>query len=883
MTPSTAVPPAATTTSMPPDPTLTPTTVSESTTIPSPTVVTALPTTTAVEGAVDESDVDTTDSPTTSQVEATSTSAPAELAVAVAVEATASGSISGTVTDEDGNPLRGVSVSVQRDYRLPVVGSAETSVDGSYQIALSAGVYFVLFRGDGQHLGEWYDNAEDFFSATGVAVATGAMVTGIDAQLTEHGTISGIVTDANGDPVEGVQVSAGGFLASTRSDGSYLITVLFPGSYTVAFRDVDDRGFAPEWYDDANNEGSATPVEVDAGEAVVGIDAQLAQGGSISGRVTDESGNPLAGITAMVGGWHDQRAVTGTDGSYQIRGLAADSHTVQFQDSETGGYLGEWFQDAPDEASATPVVVGGGQAVSGIDAQLAVGGSIGGMVTDESGDPLAGIAVTVGELDNRSTSSEADGSYQIRGLAAGSYTVQFQDLSNGDYLGEWFDDALDQASATPVVVGGGQAVPGIDAQLAVGGSISGTVTDANGDPVVAVSVTVEGMVVDGSWSGGSAETLADGSYQIRGLAAGSYEVRFGDPADRYLTEWYDNAYFYESRTLVVVGDGKAVVGIDAQLSEGGSISGTVIDVNGDPVEGIEVSTSDGSSLTASDGSYLITGLIPGSFTVFFRDVDDVANRGYLPEWYDDAVNESSATPVVVADGEAVVGIDAQLSTGSSISGTVTDEDGIPLAGIKVSVRGPVRRSVTTGPSGLYRLAGLTAGRYVVQFEDLDDGYVAEYFDDADRKWKATRIVLDEGAVVSGVDAQLAQVSSIGGTVLDKRGRAVAGVSVTLYSASGRRYGSEMSARDGSFVFEATDVPGGNYTLYLRDPAHRYRSGWYGGAWVPRYAPRFTIGLAELFSFDPPEQIDVEFVVERRPHHWKFHGHRWPVSTWSGVS
>ena len=223
-------------------------------------------------------------------------------------------------------------------------------MDGSYQIgALSAGVYFVLFRGDGEHLGEWYDNAEDPFAATGVAVATGAVVTGIDAQLTEHGTISGTVTDANGDPVEGIQVSAGDFSSSTTSDGSYLITVLFPGSYTVAFRDVDDRGYAAEWYDDANNEGSATPVEVDAGEAVVGIDAQLAEGGSISGRVTDESGDPLAGITAMVGGWHDQRAVTGADGSYQIRGLAADSHTVQFQDFQNRGYLSEWFDDAPDE------------------------------------------------------------------------------------------------------------------------------------------------------------------------------------------------------------------------------------------------------------------------------------------------------------------------------------------------------------------------------------------------------------------------------------------------------------------------------------------------------------------------------------------------------
>ena len=73
-----------------------------------------------------------------------------------------------------------------------------------------------------------------------------------------------------------------------------------------------------------------------------------------------------------------------------------------------------------------------------------------------------------------------------------SYTVQFEEVQNGGYLSEWFDDALDQASATPVVVGDGQAVSGIDAQLDIGGSISGTVTDANGDPVMAVQVIVDG-------------------------------------------------------------------------------------------------------------------------------------------------------------------------------------------------------------------------------------------------------------------------------------------------------------------------------------------------------------------------------------------------------
>ena len=41
---------------------------------------------------------------------------------------------------------------------------------------------------------------------------------------------------------------------------------------------------------------------------------------------------------------------------------------------------------------------------------------------------------------------------------------------------------------------------------------------------------------------GFAVRQRDGSYHINGLSAGSYTVQFDDVEDRYLTEWYDNAY-----------------------------------------------------------------------------------------------------------------------------------------------------------------------------------------------------------------------------------------------------------------------------------------------------------------------------------------------------
>ncbi len=208
------------------------------------------------------------------------------------------------------------------------------------------------------------------------------------------------------------------------------------------------------------------PVEVDDGEAVVGIDAQLAEGGSISGRVTDESGDPLAGVTVHWRGGTTNAQPPRPMARTRSAGWRAYSYTVQFQDFQDRGYLSEWFDDAPDQASATPVVVGGGQAVSGIDAQLADGWFDQRQGHRSVWRPASRISASrLGELSSQSAFTEDDGSYQIRGLVAGSYTVGFEENQGRGYRSEWFDDAPDDASATPVVVAEGEAVSGIDAQL----------------------------------------------------------------------------------------------------------------------------------------------------------------------------------------------------------------------------------------------------------------------------------------------------------------------------------------------------------------------------------------------------------------------------------
>ena len=232
---------------------------------------------------------------------------------------------------------------------------------------------------------------------------------------------------------------------------------------------------------------------------------------SISGVVTDSAGAPLQGIyAASEPGRRLRLRLVSRRRTGRIRSRDASGFVhVQFQDY-SNVYLREWFDDVASQASATAIELAAGEAVTGVDASLSKAGSIAGVVTDSAGAPLQGIYVY------ESTSFRGDihscgwfvSDHRSRG---GSYQVRFN--GSNDYLGEWFDDAADQASAAAIVVAAGEAVAGVDASLAKAGSIAGVVTDSAGAPLQGIYVYVSASVP-------LCDTAADGSYRIGGLAAG---------------------------------------------------------------------------------------------------------------------------------------------------------------------------------------------------------------------------------------------------------------------------------------------------------------------------------------------------------------------------
>lgn len=107
--------------------------------------------------------------------------------------------------------------------------------------------------------------------------------------------ISGTVTDTSGDPLESICVDAlptsPGAFTLTDADGHYTLERA-PGDYKVFFSDcMFSHSVIDEYYDNQPAQETANPVQVLAGEAIEGIDAELASEPTDTTPPTTDDGN----------------------------------------------------------------------------------------------------------------------------------------------------------------------------------------------------------------------------------------------------------------------------------------------------------------------------------------------------------------------------------------------------------------------------------------------------------------------------------------------------------------------------------------------------------------------------------------------------------------
>ena len=216
------------------------------------------------------------------------------------------------------------------------------------------------------------------------------------------------------------------------------------------------------------------------------VNAELATGGEIEGTVKAPGGVAAAADVQVCteGGTTNSCAFTNASGVYTIKGLEEGNYEVRFVGSEAANYAPQYDENAPSSVGAKQVHVVVGGVTKAINAELHPGAHITGQVTAASGGAkLTGIEVCAdGEGSTPGSGcaeTGAGGEYTISGLAGGSYKVEF--LPNYFEGFELFEapNYLEVAEEDVSVVAEATR-SGVDAALASGGQIIGTVTAASG-------------------------------------------------------------------------------------------------------------------------------------------------------------------------------------------------------------------------------------------------------------------------------------------------------------------------------------------------------------------------------------------------------------------
>jgi len=339
------------------------------------------------------------------------------------------GRIEGRIVDENWNGLDGATVTLE-DYDTGEVFATTTSYNregndpGYFNFnGLSSAIDYLVWataptrviRYAKMHCSGTYDRDQ----ATRYQLNPGDNIWLNDISLPYGGSISGTVYESDGTtPIAGANVTVqswedtGGdawvsVVKTTDASGTFTVPGIPLGSYRVS---ALATGFAIEYYAAASSVIDPTATEqvtISPGTVdVVGIDFALDAGGTISGSVSNTSQQPLAGckimampVVAETGGpagggdmgfYSPFVAETDATGAYSIIGLPFGDYNILAQGGANAQYVSEWYDNQLIPENATSIsLLAETPDITGINFELALGGSITGIVVPDGGLPVS--------------------------------------------------------------------------------------------------------------------------------------------------------------------------------------------------------------------------------------------------------------------------------------------------------------------------------------------------------------------------------------------------------------------------------------------------------------------------------------------------------------
>lgn len=578
------------------------------------------------------------------------------------------------------------------------------------------------------------------------------------------GSISGTVLDEEGKALEEATVEVWGqqverdyyfgfplekityaklHTLTTDAEGRYSIGALPTGIYRIQASIPESMYVATFWKQARDYDPMGIPV---SGEEVTGIDVVLPLGGRISGRISK-----IEGLSAdlyriaiyqvddegRLQSVHSEDFEVGTD-EYLTEPLVAGTYRVcaatQSRDfpHDISSVSSECYNDhVTGFEGAADVVVEASKATSNVDFVLGESeqyAQISGTITSSEGGPAVGVKVFAYPApDGRGPRREAVetdslGRYLLDRLVPQAYYLNFL-TDDTPFFSEYYSDTQTLDEAHEITLLPGELASNVDAELALGATVTGNVLIQGERPPVNGWVRIDALGT-GRFGRSAPVDPATGEYQIWGIPSGTYVVEansFQEPLGS-LSGFYGGPT-YEDHVPLSVTVGSTVRNIDIVLAEGlyeGQIHGTVASGEGALV-GIRVElfhsslSSDPIFFTHTDegGHYSVGGLGTGSYFIQFVDPSAL----YLSEYYGGFTSIRDAVPVFVADGEVTAGVNANLQQAGAISGSVILSDGHSAIGYEVLLKQqidgypvPFARHTLTA-KGFYEFTDLRPGEY----------------------------------------------------------------------------------------------------------------------------------------------------------------------------
>jgi protocatechuate 3,4-dioxygenase beta subunit len=517
------------------------------------------------------------------------------------------------------------------------------------------------------------------------------------------GVIRGRITSLDtGKPLRRAQVSLASeheFLgtprtASASNDGRYEFRDVAPGRYTLR---VERSGYLALTYGQRRPGEQARPLEIAEKEVAERVDFALPRMSVISGRVLDDLGEPIAGVTVWVlqtryiqgrrplvaTGANAPTDITGryrllslTPGDYAVMATTRETWPHDSDPKQVFGYASTYFPGTSTAAQAQRVKLGIAQHASGIDISLVAGrtSTVRGTATSASGLALGGETLTMTrEIGPRTmwmgsagavgaTKVAEDGSWMLSNVPPGEYRLSVRAAARGN--------APAQEGQVSLTVAGVD-IEGLALVAGAGGTVRGEVVTDDGAPLpagfdrmqVRPPFTPNARMMISVLHPDNGRVQSDGSFEVRGVLSDTV-LSIGPLTG----EWTLKAIEVEGRDMadlpLPIEHGKTLSGVRVVLTtRPTTIRGALRDDRQNPAEGTVIIFAEDSAkwregsrtirATRIDqrGLFTFKGLPAGDY--FLVALDSVQEG----QWNDPEVLEGlkgRARRIAIADAESKV-------------------------------------------------------------------------------------------------------------------------------------------------------------------------------------------------------------------------------------